>query len=233
MANTADPEKEANPIAEIFEDVFTLMQDLETRSVAVFEYMQEQGGATDEKLAPYLDRAAGAADVRWRAARARMEHLLAPKPKSSTDVARDDKAKRASPSQPQEKGKDADSGGTKSQGEKQQGGKPDSKDIGKELASAPTGTDKPAEQKDEKSQNAKPETEAKSKNNEQGSDKQSKEPSSKSDDSESQAAGLAGDKKPESTKDENATSQFTESESDKPSNPSSGEEKQQSQKAAK
>jgi hypothetical protein len=75
MANTADPEKEANPIAEIFDEMFTLMQDLETRSVAVFEYMQEQGGATDEKLAPYLDRAAGAADVRWRAARARMEHL--------------------------------------------------------------------------------------------------------------------------------------------------------------
>src|SRR5580698_9589165 len=73
MANTADPEKEANPIAEIFDEMFTLMQDLETRSVAVLEYLQEQGGVTDEKLAPYLDRAAAAADVRWRAARASKE----------------------------------------------------------------------------------------------------------------------------------------------------------------
>src|ERR1700744_1369584 len=110
-----DQEKEANPIAEIFDEVFTLMEDLETRSVAVLEYMKEQGGVSDEKLAPYLDRAAAASDVRWRAARARMEHLLAPKPKSSTDVAKDDKSKSASQSQPQEKGKDTSSGGTKSE----------------------------------------------------------------------------------------------------------------------
>src|SRR5579862_5072718 len=70
-----EQEKEANPIAEIFDEVFTLMEDLETRSVAVLEYLKEQGGVTDEKLAPYLDRAAAASDVRWRAARARMEHL--------------------------------------------------------------------------------------------------------------------------------------------------------------
>jgi hypothetical protein len=232
MANTADPEKEANPIAEIFDEVFTLMQDLETRSVAVFEYMQEQGGATDEKLAPYLDRAAGAADVRWRAARARMEHLLAPKPKSSTDVAKDDKAKSASPSQPQEKGRGANSGDTKSQGEKQQGAKPESKNLGKELASAPAATDKPAEQKDEKSEKAKPATEGEAKENEQGS-KPSKEASPKSSDSASQAAALAGGQKSESQKDENAKSQSNRSENNTASNQSSGEEKQQSQKAAK
>src|SRR5580704_3556219 len=98
-----DQEKDANPIAEIFDEMFTLMQDLETRSVAVLEYLQEQGGVTDEKLAPYLDRAAAAADVRWRAARARMEHLLAPKPKSSTEVGKDEKK---GASQPSAKGKE-------------------------------------------------------------------------------------------------------------------------------
>src|ERR1700743_611070 len=94
MANPFDQDKEANPIAEIFDEMFTLLQDLETRSVAVLEYIKEQGGASDEKLAPYLDRAAAASDVRWRAARARMEHLLAPKPKSSTEGGKDDKPQR-------------------------------------------------------------------------------------------------------------------------------------------
>ncbi len=107
-----DQEKEANPIEEIFDEVFTLLQDLETRSVAVLEYLQEQGGVTDEKLAPYLDRAAAASDVRLRAARARMEYLLAPKPKSSTDVGKDEKADGGS----QAKGKEA----AKPQGKKEQ-----------------------------------------------------------------------------------------------------------------
>src|SRR5580698_8099608 len=134
-----DQEKEANPIAEIFDEVFTLMEDLETRSVAVLEYMKEQGGVSDEKLAPYLDRAAAASDVRWRAARARMEHLLAPKPKSSTDVGNEQKAKSGSQSQPQAKGQETESGKTKLQGESEKGTEPESKDLGKELSSAQAG----------------------------------------------------------------------------------------------
>ena len=230
MANAVDPEKEANPIAEIFDEMFTLMQDVETRSVALFEYLQEQGGATDEKLAPYLDRAAGAADVRWRAARARMEHLLAPKPKSSTDVAKDDKSKGTSQSQPQEKGKDTNSGGTKSPGENQQDTKPESKDLGKDLASAPAGTDKPGEQKDEKTGNGKPETGTRAKENDQSS-KQSKAALPKSSDAESQAAALAQGMKSEPEKSENAKT--SQSENGKSSKQQSSEDKQQSQKAAK
>ena len=117
-----DQEKAANPIAEIFDDVFTSDGgSLETRSVAIVEYMKEQGGVSDEKLAPYLDRAAAAAsDVRWRAARARMEHLLAPKPKSATEVGKDEKTKDASRSQAQSKStSEGRSDETKPQGDKQ------------------------------------------------------------------------------------------------------------------
>src|SRR5580693_7068794 len=99
MANPMDQDKEANPIEEIFDEMFTLLADIETPNAALFEYMKEQGGVTDEKLAPYLDRAAAASDVRWRAARARMEHLLAPKPKSATEVGKDEKMKEPSSSQ--------------------------------------------------------------------------------------------------------------------------------------
>ena len=140
MANQIDRGKEANPMSEIFEEMFTLLQDLETRSVAVLEYLKEQGGVGDEKLAPYLDRAAAASDVRWRAARARMDHLLAPKPKSATDVGKDEKSKGQS--QPQAKGKDAEGSTPRSPGqqtESDQESNPDSKDLGKELASAQSG----------------------------------------------------------------------------------------------
>ena len=55
-----DQEKEANPIAEIFDEMFTLMEDLETRSAAVlvFEHGDDQGDAVAA-----LCRAAGFTDV--------------------------------------------------------------------------------------------------------------------------------------------------------------------------
>jgi hypothetical protein len=213
-----DQEKEANPIAEIFDEMFTLLQDLETRSVAVLEYLKEQSGATDEKLAPYLDRAAAASDVRWRAARARMDHLLAPKPKSSTDVGKDDNSKGAS--QPQAREKQAESSETKIQGDKERKSKADSKEPGKELASANSGATKASDSEDEKSENAKPAAASKAKEQEQ--------------DAQSQASALGEGKKPESQLKEDAKSQSPEPGDNKLSaSRSSSEEKRQTQKAAK
>src|ERR1700722_57564 len=193
-----EQDKEPNPIAEIFEEMFTLMEDLETRSVAVLEYLKEQGGATDEKLAPYLDRAAAGSDVRWRAARARMEHLLAPKPKSATEAGKDEKAKAGAQSPAKEKESQS---GTKAQGQegRDQKAKPESKDLGKELASAQPGTDKSAEQKDDKSKSANSATEtndAKPKDKELSNDKRDKEPAA-SNDAGAQASALGGEKKSE------------------------------------
>jgi len=222
MANSMDQDKEANPIAEIFDEMFTLLADIETRNAALFEYMKEQGGVTDEKLAPYLERAAAATDVRWRAARARMEHLLAPKPKSATEVGKDERTKEPSSSQPQAKGNDAESSNTKQQSEKKQEPRTDSKDLGKELASAQPGDQKSSEPRDAKSQNDKPAAESKLKEAEQGQrngdQKQAKENSSGPSDAEEQASALGDAKK---------------SESEKSSPQSSGAEKPQTQKASK
>jgi hypothetical protein len=85
MADTSEALKD------IFDEMFTLLEDLETRNVAVLEYLREQGGVTDQKLAPYLDRAGAASNVKWRAARVRMEYLLAPAPKSTTEHGKDEK----------------------------------------------------------------------------------------------------------------------------------------------
>ena len=80
-----DTDKTDNPIKEVLDGLFALLETLEAQNIAVLEFLKDQGIATDEKLAPYLDRAGSASSVKWRAARARMAYLLAPAPKRATD----------------------------------------------------------------------------------------------------------------------------------------------------
>jgi hypothetical protein len=211
-----EQEKEANPIAEIFDEMFTLLEDLETRSVAVLEYLKEQGGASNEKLAPYLDRAAAASDVRWRAARARMDHLLAPRPKSATEVEKDGKPK--ADSQPQQ-GKEPKAGS-------------ESKDLGKELASPP-GPVASGQSKDERPQGANASSDAKSKENGPGVGKQNEEREAASNTPEKQASALSGSKQSETQKSDSSTkTDGTQSAGEKSANQPTGPEKPQTQKAA-
>jgi hypothetical protein len=68
------------PVKEIFDVLFTLLENMETENTAILELLDAEGIATEEKLAPYLERAGNGASVKWRAARARMEHLFSPIP---------------------------------------------------------------------------------------------------------------------------------------------------------
>ena len=78
-------ENNPEPIKEILEELFSLLESFETQSLALTQFLKDQGIATDEKLAPYLDRAGNASSVKWRAARARMQYLLSPIPKGKSD----------------------------------------------------------------------------------------------------------------------------------------------------
>src|SRR3981081_4694995 len=80
-----DTDKTDNPIKEVLEGLFTLLETQETQNAAVLEFLKDQGIASDEKLAPSLERAAAWSSVKWRAARARMTYLLAPAPNKATD----------------------------------------------------------------------------------------------------------------------------------------------------
>ena len=82
-------ETDPEPIKEILEELFSLLESLETQSLALTQFLKDQGIATDEKLVPYLDRAGNASSVKWRAARARMQYLLSPIPKGTTDKEKD------------------------------------------------------------------------------------------------------------------------------------------------
>jgi len=82
-------ENNPEPIKEILDELFSLLESLETQSLALTQFLKDQGIATDEKLAPYLDRAGNASSVKWRAARARMQYLLSPVAKKTDDGAKD------------------------------------------------------------------------------------------------------------------------------------------------
>jgi hypothetical protein len=82
-------ETNPEPIKEILDELFSLLESLETQSLALTQLLKDQGIATDEKLAPYLDRAGNASSVKWRAARARMQYLLSPVAKKTDDQAKD------------------------------------------------------------------------------------------------------------------------------------------------
>ena len=64
-------------VDEIMEELSSTMERVETQSAAILEFIKAKGIAKDEELAPYLERAAAASSVRWRAVRVRVEYLLA------------------------------------------------------------------------------------------------------------------------------------------------------------
>jgi hypothetical protein len=74
-----------NPLKELFDELFTLLENLETQNSAVLQFLKDQKVGTDKKLAPYLERAGNASSVKWRAARVRMEYLLSPIEKGAKD----------------------------------------------------------------------------------------------------------------------------------------------------
>ena len=62
---------------EILHELFSAFEALETQSSALLQFVKDKGLATEQELAPYFERAGNASNVRWRAARVRIDHLLA------------------------------------------------------------------------------------------------------------------------------------------------------------
>lgn len=64
------------------------LESYETQNAALLQFLKDKGIVTDEQLAPYINQAGKASDVRWRAARARLERIFA----SATKQEEDEKA---------------------------------------------------------------------------------------------------------------------------------------------
>lgn len=102
-------EVQTESLKEILGELFTLLEAQETHSVAMLQFLKDQGIATEEKLAPYLEQAGRASNVKWLAARMRMEHLLTPIQKEASDGKKDkEKARETGEEKAVQKNKDAD-----------------------------------------------------------------------------------------------------------------------------
>ena len=68
---------EKDIVREILDELFSSLETLETQSAVILRFVKDKGLASEQDLAPYFEQAGNASNVRWRAARVRIDHLLA------------------------------------------------------------------------------------------------------------------------------------------------------------
>jgi outer membrane biosynthesis protein TonB len=60
----------------MLDELLPQFESVEAQCAAIQQLLKSKEVVTDEELAPYLDEAGKASNVRWRATRLRIEHLL-------------------------------------------------------------------------------------------------------------------------------------------------------------
>ena len=74
-------------LREALHEMFSSLEAMETQNAAILSFLKEKGIATDEALAPHLEQAANASNVRWRAAQVRIDYLLSSATKAAEQAA--------------------------------------------------------------------------------------------------------------------------------------------------
>src|ERR1700746_2484622 len=76
---------EAKIAEQILDEMASTFEALESQSAAILQFLKDTKIANDDQLAPYMERAAAASSVRWRALRVRMGRLFALAEKSEEE----------------------------------------------------------------------------------------------------------------------------------------------------
>ena len=117
---------EPSVVEQILDELLPSFEELETQSGAILQFLKDKGIANDEGLTPYMEQARSASAVRWRAARLRMNRVLAPAFKTAEKTAEEERSESAT--KVADRTADRTSGATQDQPSgKEQRGQEDSK----------------------------------------------------------------------------------------------------------
>jgi hypothetical protein len=89
-------------IQELLDEFIPTLEALEAQSTAAIQFIKDQGKTNEKKLAPYLENAAKASNVKWLAVRLRLGHLISSAVKNA-ERAEQDKHEQKVPEQKADK----------------------------------------------------------------------------------------------------------------------------------
>jgi hypothetical protein len=153
---------------ELLNELGSSLENLEAQQSALLQFLKEKGVVTDDQLAPYLNQAGNASNVRWRAARVRLERIFSAETEKEPPAAPEKKQAGAQtpPPQAMEGAKDKDKDKDEDDKDKERSeSKTDSKPAAtegapakKEKASAETKSALPASKEETNGEERKPST---------------------------------------------------------------------------
>jgi hypothetical protein len=90
-------------VQQIIDELLSSLEPLDTQTAGLLQFLKAKGIVTDEELAPYLEQAGNASNVRWLATRVRIRSLISSAMKAAEQPA-ETEATKTTPKSPEPAG---------------------------------------------------------------------------------------------------------------------------------